>query len=167
MYRTETTERWWRHLCCSKYNKKIIRVKKKKIFLLQYTQGLRIYKKFRNKFYKRYIESCDAADFDRDKQHKRESEFLNKFFYSQNIADIERKLITNPKSFWHFFNSKRTSSYFSSHMSFESLPSSSVIGVANLFAKYFASNFELSSMIHCHWELRCHWFWLLNGGWEF
>jgi len=66
-----------------------------------YTQGLKKYKNLRNKFYKRYIESGEAADFDRYKQHKREFEFLNKFLYSQYIADIECKLITNPKSFWH------------------------------------------------------------------
>jgi len=111
-----------------------------------YTQGLKKYKNLRNKFYKRYIESGDVPDFDRYKQHKREFEFLNKFLYSQYIADIECKLITNPKSFWHFVNSKRTTSFFPSHMSYESLSASSDIGVANLFAKYFASNFEPSSL---------------------
>jgi len=33
-----------------------------------YTQGLKIYTNLGNKFYKRYIESGDAADFDRYKQ---------------------------------------------------------------------------------------------------
>jgi len=84
--------------------------------LLWYTQGLKIYKNLGNKFYKRYIESGDAADFDRYKQRKRELEFLNKFLYSQYIADIERKLITNPKSIWHLVNSQRTTSYFPSYM---------------------------------------------------
>jgi len=35
-----------------------------------------------------------------------------KFLYSHYICDIERKLITNPKSFWHFVDSKRTTPYF-------------------------------------------------------
>jgi len=97
-----------------------------------YTQGLKIYTNLGNKFYKRYIESGDAADFDRYKQRKREFEFLNKFLYSQYIANIERILITNPKSIWHFVNSKRTTSYFPFHMPY--VRASSDIGVANLFA---------------------------------
>jgi len=133
-----------------------------------YTKGLKKYQNLRNKFYKRYIESGDAADFDRYKQHKRVFEFLNKLLYkySQYIADIECKLTTNPKAFWHFVNSKRTTSYFPSLMSYESILASSDIGVANLFANYYASNFEPSSLWNDddslsrhdakYWVLRCY-----------
>lgn len=107
-----------------------------------YTRGLKKYKNLRNKFYKRFVASGNSADFARYKQHKREFEFLNKFLYNQYIADVERKLAINPKSFWHFVNSKRNTSYIPSSMSLNNVSASTDRGVANLFANYFASNFE-------------------------
>jgi len=82
-------------------------------------------KNLRHKFYKRYLESGNDADLGRYKLHNREFEFFKKFLYNQYMSDIVSKLRTNPKSFWHFVNSKRKTSNIPSRMSLDSEMASS------------------------------------------
>lgn len=55
---------------------------------------------------------------------------------------FEKSIKSNPKSFWLFVKSKKSRSDIPSSMTFNGNSSSSAVGIANLFANFFMSNFE-------------------------
>ncbi|XP_075151191.1 uncharacterized protein LOC142225299 [Haematobia irritans] len=107
-----------------------------------YTNGLKKLKNLRNKFHKIH-KSTNSAESKRLHEHySREFLFLNKFLYKQYISDYEGKIKSNPKSFWQFIKCKKGHSDFPSSMHMDEVFADSSQSQANLFAKYFSSNFQ-------------------------
>lgn len=110
-----------------------------------YTKGLKKLKNLRNKHYKLF-KSTDSLNHKQLYEHYlREFNFLNKFLYKQYIIGFENSIKENPKSFWNFIKSKRTSSEYPSKMFYNDKISNSSSETANLFAEFFCSNFVLDA----------------------
>ncbi|XP_075167476.1 uncharacterized protein LOC142239568 [Haematobia irritans] len=106
-----------------------------------YTNGLKRIKNKRNKYFKRWKVSNDPQDKYWHEYFSREFNFLNKFLYKQYLLNFETNIKSNPKSFWNFINSKRSSSDFPTRMVYNGKIANSQVEIANLFADFFSSNF--------------------------
>lgn len=112
-----------------------------------YTPGLKKLKNLRNKFHKEFMDSGSLDSHSKFIHYQREFNFLNKFLYKQFILQKESQIKSNPKSFWSFVKSKKQVSDIPSTMIYGDCVSKSYSEIANMFAHFFSSNFE-SSTIH-------------------
>lgn len=107
-----------------------------------YTPGLKKIKNLRNKFYKKYKSMNDGESKRLYDHYSREFSFLNKFLYKQYLLSFQYKIKHNPRSFWHYVQSKKTCSDYPSVMDFGDISANSTSDIVNLFSFYFKSNFE-------------------------
>lgn len=107
-----------------------------------YTSGLKKLKNLRNKFYKSYKSTNDSESKRLYNYYSREFSFLNKFLYKQYILSFQERINSNPKSFWDFVQSKKSSSNFPSAMHLGNVSANTTSEIVNLFADFFKSNFD-------------------------
>ncbi|XP_075163215.1 uncharacterized protein LOC142235846 [Haematobia irritans] len=107
-----------------------------------YTPGLKKLKNLRNKFYKLFKNYKDNVNYERYKYYSREFDYLNKFLYKQYLLDFQNRIKDNPKSFWQYIDSKKSFSEYPSSMHLGDIIVNDSVDLANLFATFFASNFN-------------------------
>lgn len=122
-----------------------VKKKRKQYNLPWYNQRLLNLKNRRNKANKVYKNSGLPSDRDNFKRLRREFDFLSNFLYKRYIAEMESHITNNPKSFWLFFNAKKTSNGIPKSMIHGQLSANEEQDVANLFAMYFLSIYEDST----------------------
>lgn len=93
--------------------------------------------KYHSKF-KKYRNISDYESFVILRQRSKELE--NKLF-NDYIAKIESNICQNPKAFWSYVKSKRSSSSYPSTLQFGLVSSSNGEDICNMFGNYFHSNF--------------------------
>ncbi|XP_075158154.1 uncharacterized protein LOC142231432 [Haematobia irritans] len=102
----------------------------------------------KNKAYKIYKISGLQIDKDEFFKLRREFEFLSNFLYGRYVAETESAILTNPKSFWLFFNSKRKLNGIPQTMTLGTTQASGKDKIAELFSVYFSSVYEIITSSH-------------------
>lgn len=77
---------------------------------------------------------------------RKEFKALNELKYKLHVENISDELKSSPKSFFDFVNTKKKSKKFPSSMSYKSVTSSDATDIANMFASFFHSVYEPSSL---------------------
>lgn len=70
---------------------------------------------------------------------RKKCSFLNKILHAQFLMRIEHRIISDPKRFWTFVNSRRKSSGFPKTLAFNGTTAATVSDICNLFADFFES----------------------------
>lgn len=63
---------------------------------------------------------------------------LNTDLYNSYIHSLENNLISNPRSFWPFYNATRSASSISEYMNYKDLEFDSISGIVSSFSDYFS-----------------------------
>lgn len=108
-----------------------------------YTKGLKKLKNLRNKFYKQFKVTGDVHYKILYEHYMREFNFLDKFLYKQYLLNFETSIKNNPKRFWNFIRSKKSSSDYPSVMHYNGKILNSGNDIVNAFSLFFQSNFEV------------------------
>ena len=112
-----------------------------------YTKGLKKLKNLRNKNMKLFKSTHSYHYQLLYVRYMREFNFLNKFLYNQYVLRIEGNIKSNPKSFWHFIQSKRDGSSIPTSTHYNGTQSYTIDDTVNLFADYFKSNYVSDSLV--------------------
>lgn len=96
----------------------------------------------KNKEWKRYKNTGDKQPFNAAFDS---FDNLNTELYDKYVSNMKSKLKSDPSSFWHYVNSKRSTSNQPKCMKFGDITSNDVHEQSNLFAKFFSDNYITES----------------------
>lgn len=107
-----------------------------------FNSDLRKLRNKKNKAWRYYLKSKNSHDYNRFKILFEEFKRLSNLLYNEFISSTSSKLISNPKCFWKFVNSKRKCDEFPSHMKYNGTSSNDSEIISNFFREYFCSSYS-------------------------
>lgn len=116
-------------------------------------------KNSKNKYYKKYKQTCSPADYNRYSVFRAEYNLLNKQLYNNYLIKLKTNFKNDPKSFYKFVNSKRKTVGFPSTMKYGANDSSDDVVICNMFADFFAttySNIQYDDRSLYPFQILCH-----------
>lgn len=107
-----------------------------------YTKELRSLRNRRNKLWKKYLSSKSNLDFNNYVAVYNNFSNLSESVYAIYLIQTQTDLISNPKHFFQFINSKRKSDGYPSTLKYNNFSSSDPKHISNLFADFFGQAFS-------------------------
>lgn len=107
-----------------------------------FTQDLKKLRNKKNKAWRRYLKTKKGVDFNCFKFLFDEFKTASELLYNNYVRNMSSKLISNPKDFWKFVNSKRKSDQFPVFINFNNSNSSDPNVISEYFQKFFASSYS-------------------------
>ena len=119
----------------------IVIVNKSKSISPWFSKELYKLKNRKTRAFKHFKKTGSLVDYSKYSLLRRQYFDLNKKCYNNYLNKVKKNIVSNPKSFYDFVNSKRRISKFPSAMKYKSIISSDNDIISNMFAEFFKSNY--------------------------